>query len=153
MERIFDSNLNIEQLAAYLDGNISAAEMQELDALLDNDALFHSIVEASELIDDTIAAGSFASSLSAINVDEIILPEIPGTEPFFVHTMGDGASVEVTVPSDEVVVSVADESEETDVTPALSSPMMATLDPSFEDSFPSLDSSLDNDMDNIDAID
>lgn len=153
MERIIDSNLKIEQLAAYLDGNLSAGEMQELDALLGHDALFHSIVEASEHIDDTIAADSFASSQAEINLDDIVLPEIPGIEPFLVQSLDDGSSVEVTVPSDEVVVSVADENEETDISPSLSSPMGAPLDQSFEDAFVSLDSSLDNDMDNIDAID
>lgn len=46
---------SIEQFAAFLDGNLSQNEMQQFSQLAEYDDAFQRILEASSVIDDTIA--------------------------------------------------------------------------------------------------
>lgn len=74
---------SIEQFAAFLDGNLSQSEMQQFSQLAEQDSVLHQLLDASDVVDDTIA-GFTDADLELPN--EIIgsdfeLPTIP-TEGF-----------------------------------------------------------------------
>lgn len=46
---------SIEQFAAYLDGNLSQSEMQQFSQLAGHDSALHQLLDASVVVDDTIA--------------------------------------------------------------------------------------------------
>lgn len=46
--------VSIEKFAAYLDGNLSADEMQEMSALVSSDSCMLDIISASEIVDNTV---------------------------------------------------------------------------------------------------
>lgn len=58
MDNLFDSGISIEKMAAFLDGNLSASEMQGISSLIDNDASLQRFMDASSVIDDSISAFS-----------------------------------------------------------------------------------------------
>ena len=46
---------SIEKLAAYLDGNLSQSEMQQFSQMAEHDDALHQLLDASDMLDDTIA--------------------------------------------------------------------------------------------------
>ena len=46
---------SIEQFAAYLDGNLSQSEMQQFSQQVGNNSVLHQLLDASDVVDDTIA--------------------------------------------------------------------------------------------------
>lgn len=65
MDDLFNSGISIERMAAYLDGNLSAGEMQGISSLINSDAFLHQFMHASSVIDD---------ALSDYSPDELELP-------------------------------------------------------------------------------
>ena len=60
MDNLFNSGISIEKMAAYLDGNLSASEMQGISSLIDNDASLQQFMDASSVIDESISAFSMS---------------------------------------------------------------------------------------------
>lgn len=60
MNNLFNSGLSIEKMAAFLDGNLSASEMQSISSLIDNDASLKRFMDASSVIDESISAFSMS---------------------------------------------------------------------------------------------
>lgn len=58
-------SLSIEQFAAFLDGTLSASEMSDLTSALENNDMLHALVNANEVIEE---------SISGMSVDDILLP-------------------------------------------------------------------------------
>lgn len=58
MDNLFDSGISIEKMAAFLDGNLSASEMQGISSMIDGDASLQKFMAASDIIDDSISAFS-----------------------------------------------------------------------------------------------
>lgn len=54
MDNLFNSGISIEKMAAFLDGNLSASEMQEMSAIIGGDTILQQIVDVSDTVDDTI---------------------------------------------------------------------------------------------------
>lgn len=79
-------------MAAFLDGNLSSSEMQDISSLIDNDASLKQIVGASARIDDTI--GSYTESdlqmPPEIMGEDFSLPDIENDD--FFSFGGDGFS-------------------------------------------------------------
>lgn len=46
---------NIEQFAAFLDGNLSQSEMQQFSQLGEHDVVLHQLLDASSVVDETLA--------------------------------------------------------------------------------------------------
>jgi hypothetical protein len=46
---------SIEQLAAFLDGNLSQSEMQQLSQMAEHDSVLHQLLDASAVVDNTLA--------------------------------------------------------------------------------------------------
>lgn len=111
MECFIDSHLSLERLAAFLDGNLPANEMQEIEALSVNDLLLHDIVQASDRIADALATASDAWETEMIDLDAVELPDVPDVdvETVAVVAVPDELPVEVSVPADDVVLTVATE--------------------------------------------
>ena len=49
---------SIEKFAAYLDGNLSQSELQQFSQLAEHDGVLQELLNASSVVDDTIAAFS-----------------------------------------------------------------------------------------------
>lgn len=47
---------SIEQLAAYLDGNLSQNEMQQLSQLAEHNNMLHQLIDANSMVEDTLAS-------------------------------------------------------------------------------------------------
>ena len=60
MDNLFNSGISIEKMAAFLDGNLSASEMQGISSLIDNDASLQRFMDASSVIDESISAFSMS---------------------------------------------------------------------------------------------
>ena len=92
MDNLFNSGISIEKMAAFLDGNLSSSEMQDISSLIDNDASLKQIVGASARIDDTI--GSYTESdlqmPPEIMGEDFSLPDIENDD--FFSFGGDGFS-------------------------------------------------------------
>ena len=58
MDNLFNSGISIETMAAFLDGNLSADEMQSMSSLIGENDGMRMIVDASSVIDDTLSAYS-----------------------------------------------------------------------------------------------
>ena len=54
MDNLFNSGISLEKMAAFLDGNLPASEMQSISSMIDSDALLKQILSASVRIDHTI---------------------------------------------------------------------------------------------------
>lgn len=50
MDNLFNSGISIEKMAAFLDGNMSASEMQEVSAVIEGNKMLKKVVEASDSI-------------------------------------------------------------------------------------------------------
>ena len=66
MDNIFSTGISIEKMAAFLDGNLTASEMQGISSLIDSDASLQRFMDASSVIDE---------SISAFSMSEINLPQ------------------------------------------------------------------------------
>ena len=55
MDNLFNSGISIEKMSAFLDGNLSASEMQDISSLIDSDASLKQILGASLRIDVMIS--------------------------------------------------------------------------------------------------
>lgn len=55
MNNDFMESINIEKFAAYLDGNLSMDEAQKISQFAEHDGMLRELLNASTLIDDTIA--------------------------------------------------------------------------------------------------
>lgn len=78
--------VSIEKFAAYLDGNLSADEMQEMSAIVSSDSCMRDIISASEIVDNTVEQYSpedIAEFHETIESTPFSLPELDaqGLEP------------------------------------------------------------------------
>lgn len=81
---------SIEQFAAYLDGNLSQSEMQQFSQLAEHDGALHQMLDASDVVDNTIA--DFTDS------DLQFPPEIVGSDFELPTIPVEGISQLVTLP-------------------------------------------------------
>lgn len=75
---------SIEKFAAFLDGNLSQSEMQQLSHLVDQNDILHQLLGASHVVDDT-TAGFTNSDLrlpEEIAGSDFELPEIENIDDF-----------------------------------------------------------------------
>lgn len=93
---------SIEKFAAFLDGNLPQDEMQQFSRLAEQDEMIHKMIDASSIIDDTIA-GFTESELQ-------LPPEIAGPS-FEIPTV---PSIEISplvtltpLPTDDIMVAAA----------------------------------------------
>ena len=97
---------SIEQFAAYLDGNLSQSEMQQLSQMVEHNNELHQLLDASKVVDNTIAGFT--------DTDLQLPPEIAGSSFEIPSIPADGISPLVTLtpePMDDMLVaaSCADE--------------------------------------------
>lgn len=158
MERFIDSHLTLERLAAYLDGNLPANEMQEIDALSVNNLLLQDMVLASDRIDDVLASAEDSWETEMIDLDAVELPDVQdvGVETIDVVALSDEYPVEVSAATEDVVLMVttedltaAEATEMPDTVTSLPNVPLGTEADSFAP-FPS--SSLDNDTEQLEIM-
>ncbi len=90
---------SIEQFAAYLDGNLSQSEMQQISQLAEHDGALHQLLDASSVVDNTIAGFT--------DTDLELPPEIAGSSFEIPSIPADGISPLVTLtpePIDDMLV-------------------------------------------------
>ena len=93
---------SIEKFAAFLDGNLPQDEIQQFSRLAEQDEMIHQILDASSIIDDTIAG--FTES------DLQLPPEIAGSSFEIPSIPSIGISPLVTLtpsPTDDIMVAAA----------------------------------------------
>lgn len=56
MSKFYDENISVERLSAYLDGNLSTNEMQELSTIIKNDSEWVDMMNMIDSVDDGISA-------------------------------------------------------------------------------------------------
>lgn len=78
MDKLFNSGISIEEMAAYLDGNLSASDMQQMSSLIEKDDSLKEIVELSDQIDDNLIVASSDTFIIPLDIQstEFQLPEI-----------------------------------------------------------------------------
>lgn len=74
MDNLFDSGISIEKMAAFLDGNLSASEMQHVSKIIEKDTSLQKFVEASDLIDDDIAIEDYSVLPEELATTDFDLP-------------------------------------------------------------------------------
>lgn len=79
MYRTSEIPVSIEKFAAYLDGNLSSEEMQQMSSLIDSDSGLQEIVNSSNMVDET---------LSNFSMDGTDLPEEISSDDFFIPLIG-----------------------------------------------------------------
>lgn len=93
---------SIEQFAAYLDGNLSQSEMQQISQLAEHDGALHQLLDANSVVDNT-RAGFTDSDLQ-------LPPEIVGSDFQLPTIPAEGISPLVTLspePMDDMLVAAA----------------------------------------------
>lgn len=93
---------SIEQFAAYLDGNLSQSEMQQISQLIEHDSVLNQLINASDAVDDTIA--------DFTDADLQLPPEIIGSDFQLPTIPAEGISPLVTLspdPMDDMLVAAA----------------------------------------------
>lgn len=70
--------VSIEKFAAYLDGNLSADEMQEMSALIENNDSMHLLAGANSIVDESLTAYSDNDMQLPIEIQEDF--EIPNLD-------------------------------------------------------------------------
>lgn len=93
---------SIEQFAAYLDGNLSQSEMQQFSQLAEHDGALHQLLDASSVVDNTLAGFSDA--------DLQLPPEIAGSDFELPTIPAEGVSPLVTLrpePMDDMPMATA----------------------------------------------
>lgn len=68
---------SIEKFAAFLDGNLSQSEMEQISKLAEHDNTLNQLLDASSVIDDTLAS-----------YDEIVLPDEIANQDFELPNLG-----------------------------------------------------------------
>lgn len=58
MDNIFSTGISIEKMAAYLDGNLSECEMQDISSMIDSNVPLQQFIKASYDIDDALSSMS-----------------------------------------------------------------------------------------------
>lgn len=74
MDNLFGSGISIGKLAAFLDGNLSASEMQHVSKIIEDDTLLQKFVEASDFIDDDIAIEDYSVLPEELATTDFDLP-------------------------------------------------------------------------------
>ena len=93
---------SIEQFAAYLDGNLSQSEMQQISQLAEHDGALHQLLDVSSVVDNTLAG--FTDS------DLQLPPEIVGSDFELPTIPAEGITPLVTLtpePMDNMLVAAA----------------------------------------------
>lgn len=88
MDKLFNSGISIEEMAAFLDGNLSASDMQKMSSLIEKDDSLKEIVELSDQIDDNLineSSDTFDIPFDILST-EFQLPEISFEEYSNEHT-------------------------------------------------------------------
>lgn len=82
MDKLFNSGISIEEMAAYLDGNLSASDMQQMSSIIEKDDSLKEIVELSDQIDDNLIVASSDTFIIPLDIQstEFQLPEIMAEE-------------------------------------------------------------------------
>ena len=82
MDKLFGSGISIEEMAAYLDGNLSASDMQQMSSIIEKDDSLKEIVELSDQIDDNLIVASSDTFIIPLDIQstEFQLPEIMAEE-------------------------------------------------------------------------
>lgn len=82
MDKLFNSGISIEEMAAYLDGNLSASDMQHMSSIIEKDDSLKEIVELSDQIDDNLIVASSDTFIIPLDIQstEFQLPEIMAEE-------------------------------------------------------------------------
>lgn len=60
MDDFLNLGISIERMAAFIDGNLSENEMQDISSLVDSDNLLHQYANAISVIDESISAFSMS---------------------------------------------------------------------------------------------
>jgi|GEM_PF-5243976 len=63
MDKHFSPNISIEKMAAFLDGNLSGVEMQNVSDLIGGDDALKNIIDANSIVDDSLSVYSSGESL------------------------------------------------------------------------------------------
>lgn len=58
MDNIFSTSISIEKMAAYLDGNLSEHEMQDISSIIDSHVSLQKFINASSDIDEVLSSMS-----------------------------------------------------------------------------------------------
>ncbi len=93
---------SIEQFAAYLDGNLSQSEMQQISQLAEHDGALHQLLDANSVVDNTLAGFT--------DFDLQLPPEIIGSDFQLPTIPAEGISPLVTLspdPMDDMLVAAA----------------------------------------------
>lgn len=88
MDKLFNSGISIEEMAAFLDGNLSASDMQKMSSLIEKDDSLKEIIELSDQIDDNLineSSDTFDIPFDILST-EFQLPEISFEEYSNEHT-------------------------------------------------------------------
>ena len=80
MDNLFNSGISIEKMAAFLDGNLSASEMQEVSAIIDGNASLSKMVDLSDIVDDSMAIEDFDSLPEELSSMDFDLPNLENFE-------------------------------------------------------------------------
>lgn len=90
MDKLFNSGISIEEMAAFLDGNLSASDMQKMSSLIEKDDSLKEIVELSDQIDDNLINESsdtfdipFDIQSTGFQLPEISIEEDPNEHHLF----------------------------------------------------------------------
>lgn len=89
MDKLFNFGISIEEMAAFLDGNLPASDMQQISSLIEKDETLKEFVELSDQIDDNLineSSDTFDIPLD-IQSAEFQLPEICFEEYSNEHTL------------------------------------------------------------------
>lgn len=81
MINLFNSGISIEKMAAFLDGNLPAAEMRDISAVIDGNDTLLQFMETSSVVDE---------ALSAFSDSDFDLPEVLKTPDFELPSLEGG---------------------------------------------------------------
>ena len=79
MDNFFNNSISIERFAAYLDENLSAAEMHEMDLLVSSNTQMEELVTVSDIVDENINIGfhnelDYESDMLVIDEQDFEIP-------------------------------------------------------------------------------
>lgn len=80
MHNVSDCSVSIEKFAAYLDGNLTAGEMQQMSSFINSDSSLQEIVGSSNMVDE---------ALSEFSMNGIELPQELMTDDFSVPNISE----------------------------------------------------------------
>lgn len=78
MINLFDSGISIEKMAAFLDGNLSASEMQDISSLIESNASLQQFMNVNSMIEESISALSSSDMelLQELQTQDFQLPSL-----------------------------------------------------------------------------